>query len=95
MTPVAVKELQTNTTAVLDRAQRERVVITRRGKPCAVVIGVENYDEEDFELARSADFWRLIEERRRGPMVPLAAVKRRLAKAKSGNGKAKGRKPRD
>ena len=69
MRPVAVSELHGNTTAVLNRAQRERVVITRSGKPCAIVIGVENYDAEDFDLARSADFWRLIEARRQGPMM--------------------------
>jgi prevent-host-death family protein len=92
MRPVAVTELQTDTTAVLDRAQRERVVITRSGKPCAIVIGVENYDVEDFDLARSADFWRLIEARRQGPMIPLAEVKRRLANTRARNGKPKRRK---
>ncbi len=91
MRPVAVTELQANTTAILDRAQRERVVITRSGKPCAIVIGVENYDAEDFDLARSADFWRLIEARRQGPMIPLAEVKRSLATARAGNGKARRR----
>ena len=94
MKPIALEELQTNTTAVLNRAQKERVVITRGGKLCAVVIGVENYDAEDIELARSADFWRLIEGRRQGEMIPLAEVKQRLAKSRSSNGKTRSGKRR-
>lgn len=89
MKPVALSELQAETSAVLDRAQRERVVVTRRGKPCAIVIGIENYDAEDFELASSADFWRMIEARRRGPMISLAEVRRRLAKTMRRDGKTK------
>src|SRR3990167_7565291 len=61
MKPFEVDELKSNAAGVLDRAQRERVVIMRLGKPCAVVIGVEHYDAEDFELARSAEFWQMIE----------------------------------
>ena len=91
MKPIGLKELKSNTAAVLNRAQQEHVVITRGGKPCAVVIGVENYDKEDLELSRSSEFWTLIESRRQGPMIPLAEVKRRLAKAKSRNGKVRRR----
>jgi prevent-host-death family protein len=76
---VPEKELQQNLDAVLTRAQRERIVISRRGKPCAVLVGIENYDAEDLELARSEDFWRMIDQRRSsGRSVPLVAVEARL-----------------
>ncbi len=93
MKPIAIEELRTNATAIMDRAQSERILITRRGKPCAVVVGVENYDQEDFELAQSADFWRMIEARRKeSPSIPLAEVKRQLGITRAGGTPSKSRK---
>ena len=45
----------------IDKAQQERVIVTRKGKPVALVIGI---DEEQLDLGRNDSFWRLIEERR-------------------------------
>lgn len=45
-------------------AQLERVVITRKGKPIALIVGVEGMDEEQLQLGVSDKFWRLIVERR-------------------------------
>jgi antitoxin (DNA-binding transcriptional repressor) of toxin-antitoxin stability system len=59
-------------------AQRERVVLLERGKPVAVVIGVENKDEEDIALEFSPEFWRMIEERRKRPTIPLEDVREAL-----------------
>ena len=54
--------------AVLDSciedAQRERVLITRNGKPVALLVGIEGMDEEQLQLAGSDRFWTLIAERR-------------------------------
>ena len=46
-------------------AARDRVVVTRKGKPVALVLGVEGVDEEQLQLGSSKKFWTLIEERRR------------------------------
>ncbi len=46
-------------------ARRDRVVVTRKGKPVALVLGVEGLDEEQLQLGSSEKFWKLIEERRR------------------------------
>jgi prevent-host-death family protein len=79
MSDVPEKELQQDLDAISTRAQSERIVISRRGKPCAVLVGIENYDVEDLELARSEDFWRMINQRRTsGQSVPLAEVDARL-----------------
>jgi prevent-host-death family protein len=79
MSDIPEKELQQNLDAILTRAQSERIVISRRGKPCAVLVGIENYDAEDLELARSEEFWRMITQRRTsGQSVPLAEVDARL-----------------
>jgi prevent-host-death family protein len=60
MSNVPEKELQENLDSILTRAQSERVVISRHGKPCAVLVGIEHYDAEDLGLASSEDFWRMI-----------------------------------
>jgi PHD/YefM family antitoxin component YafN of YafNO toxin-antitoxin module len=59
-------------------AQQERIVITRAGKPSAVVVGIESYDAEDLQLATSLEFWKMIQERRRGPEISLSQLKSRL-----------------
>ena len=48
MRTISDHEAQGDLQQVLDSAQNERVVITRRGKPAAVVLGLESYDEETW-----------------------------------------------
>jgi len=68
-------ELHTNLDAILNSAQSERIVISRRGKPCAVLVGIEDCDAEDLRLASSEEFWRMIRQRRtHGKSFPLAEV---------------------
>src|SRR5438874_9473682 len=67
-----------NIEGVLGSAQKERIMLTRDGKPSAILIGIESLDDEDLELAQSEDFWRLIEERRRGRSISLSQLKSRL-----------------
>jgi prevent-host-death family protein len=79
MRNVPETELQSNLDSILTRAQSERIVISRRGKPCAVLVGIEDYDAEDLALASSADFWLMIRQRRAGgKSFPLAEVEARL-----------------
>jgi prevent-host-death family protein len=52
-------------------SQDERVIVTQNGKPVALVIGLENKDEEDWQLEISSELWRLIEQRRKQPTTPL------------------------
>ena len=56
-------DLTTLDTCVRD-AQRERVIITRKGKPVALMVGVEGMDEEQLQLGASDKFWQLMAERR-------------------------------
>ena len=48
----------------INEAERERVVVTRNGKPVALVVSVRGMDEEQLQLGSSDKFWRLIAERR-------------------------------
>src|SRR3954451_15519264 len=99
MKTVAVSKVDAKLNAVVGTSQKERVVLTRGGKPSAVLIGIENYDAEDQAYATSAEFWRLIESRRQGRTVPLAELKTRLGHDNAGRHSPKmpiteGRTPR-
>jgi prevent-host-death family protein len=61
---IGLKEAKTNLSAFVDQSQRERILITRRGKPAAVVIGVEGQDLEQVLLGGDAEFWKMIQQRR-------------------------------
>lgn len=78
MKVVAVREAKQQLSGCIDRAQRERVLITRRGKPAALVIGVQGQDLEDVLLMQNPRFWELIETRRKQPSVSLADVRKRF-----------------
>ncbi len=52
MKSLAEKELKADLDSILTCAQSERIVISRRGKPCAVLVGIENYDTEDLDDSR-------------------------------------------
>ena len=86
MKNIAANELKENLDAVLSSVQGERIVISRHGKPCAVLVGIEDYDAEDLRLSSSQGFWRMIRSRRtRGKSIPLSDVEAHLESA--------GRKP--
>lgn len=55
----------------LQAAQEERVLVTRAGKPLALLVGVENKDQEDWDLETSSSFWQMIQQRRSRPKMPL------------------------
>ena len=83
MKTIPARKLQTDLDAVLQSSQKERILISRDGKPCAILVGVEDYDAEDLCLSTSPDFWLMIRQRRsQGCSIPLAEVESRFA----GNG---------
>lgn len=79
MKVVAVREAKQQLSACIDEAQRDRVLITKHGRPAALVIGVEGKDIEEVMLVSNPRFWRLIEERRAGKRsVSLEEARREL-----------------
>lgn len=78
MKTIAASEVRANLEAVLGSAQKERIVVTRGGKPSAVLFGIESYDDEDLQLVHSEVFWRLIQSRRQGRAMPLSELRTRL-----------------
>jgi prevent-host-death family protein len=73
-----MRDLQKNLKESIDNAQQDRVVITRHGKPAAVLIGVEGEDWDSVVLETDPKFWKLIHDRRKQPTVPLGEIKKRL-----------------
>lgn len=69
MKTAALKEVKAKLSEYCERSQGERVLITKHGKPLALMIGVEGRTLEDVLTAMNPDFWRLVEERRRQPTV--------------------------
>lgn len=78
MKTVPVRDLQKKLKQCIDEAQEGRVVITRRGKPAALLLGVEGKDWETVILETDPTFWKLIQERRKEPTISLKELKARL-----------------
>ncbi len=78
MKTVTVRDLQKKVKECVDQAQEDRVVITRHGKPAAVLVGVEDQDWETVVLQTDPTFWRLIRARRKQPTLSLSQLKSRL-----------------
>jgi len=55
--------------------------VTRNGKPVALIIGLEDLDEDDLRLAGSHKFWSLIAQRRSGKTISRAELEKRLEKS--------------
>ena len=78
MKTISVRDLQKKLKASVDEAQKDRVVITRHGKPAALLIGVEGQDWETVVTQTSASFWKLIEKRREEKTVSMDEIRRRV-----------------
>ena len=78
MKTVTVRDLQKKIKDCVDEAQKDRVVITRHGKPAAVLVGVEGEDWEDVVLQTDPAFWNLIRSRRAQSTMSLNELKRAL-----------------
>jgi len=78
MKTIPVRDLQKKIKECVDQAQRDRVVITRHGKPAAVLVGVEGEEWEDVILQTDPAFWKLIRARRKQPTLSLDELKKRL-----------------
>ncbi len=76
MKTINVRDLQKKVKECVDNAQLDRVVITRHGKPAAVLVGVEGEDWEDVILQTDPAFWKLIRARRKQPTLSLDELKK-------------------
>ncbi|MHB8483100.1 MAG: type II toxin-antitoxin system Phd/YefM family antitoxin [Nitrospiria bacterium] len=78
MKTISIRDLQKKLKESVDASQSDRLVITRRGKPAAVLVGIEGTDWETVVLEAKPQFWRLIEKRRKQPSISMAEMKKKL-----------------
>jgi prevent-host-death family protein len=86
MKVIGLKE--TNLDDCVSEAQRDKIVITRNGKPVALVVGVAGLDAEQLELGTSPEFWNLIVKRRRQRTITRAQLEGRIRRAAKGKPEA-------
>jgi len=65
--------------ACVRESQRERVLVTRDGRPVAMVVGLAGLDEDQLQLGTSDKFWQLITARRKQSTVSRAELERMVA----------------
>lgn len=82
MKTVGVEETTIDT--CVDDAQRERIVVTRKGKPVALIVGIKGMDQEQIALGTSDEFWRLLAERRSQKTLSRAELDQAVAELDSG-----------
>jgi prevent-host-death family protein len=92
MKVAALREVKEAFSKFVERAQKERVLVTRHGKPAALVIGVEGQDLESLLTASDPNFWAMIERRRREPTISLGELEERLERTRPGRPRATARK---
>ncbi len=78
MKTVTVRDLQKKVKDCVDDAQEDRVIITRRGRPAAVLIGVEDKDWEAVVLQTDPAFWKFIRSRRRQPTLSIDEIRAKV-----------------
>ena len=73
----------------VNSARSERVILTRDGRPVALVVSIEGMDDEQIELGASDKFWKLIAERRKEKPISRAALDRRIKSRTASRRRAK------
>jgi len=58
---IPMRELKINPSAVLNRLGREDMVVTRNGKPAAVLLGLDEDTLEDYMISRNPLFTKELE----------------------------------
>ena len=79
MKVVALGKVKNEFSTYVDQAQHDQVLVTRHGRPAAIIIGVAGEDIEDLMTRSDPEFWEMIEARRTAAkLVSAAEMRRRL-----------------
>jgi hypothetical protein len=74
---------QVNIEECVRDAQHGRVVLTRKDKPVALLVGVKGLDLEQIELGQADELWTLIKQRRQEKTMTRAQLEERLASSEA------------
>lgn len=64
MKSASLREVKEQLSHFVATSQKDSVLITKHGKPAALVVGVAGHDMEDIFYMTSPHFWRMIQRRR-------------------------------
>lgn len=78
MKVLPIREAKAKLSQWIEAAQEERILITRHGKPMALLSGVSGYDMEQVMLLSNPKFWKLIEERRGQKTLSRSELEKKL-----------------
>ena len=62
----------------MGRRFHEEKIVTSKGKPLALIVGVKGLDQEQLELGSSNKFWEMITKRRAQKAFTRAGLERKL-----------------
>ena len=79
MKETTLEQLPAAAQSLISGAEHQRILVTREGKPFAVIVGIEHKDAEDLRLEESPEFWKMIEERRGRPTISIEEYEATLA----------------
>ncbi|HTM44302.1 MAG TPA: type II toxin-antitoxin system prevent-host-death family antitoxin [Polyangiaceae bacterium] len=80
MKTAALRDVKARLSEYCERAQYERVLVTKHGKPLALMVGVQGRDLEELLTTANPEFWLLVDERRRQPELSQAELLIRLGR---------------
>ncbi len=88
MKVVALREAKASLSAYIEKAQQDRILITKHGRPAALLVGVEGEEIEELLTMGNPRFWEMIESRRRSRKTfSMGEVRRRLRVPKKTEGR--------
>lgn len=78
MRVVPLAEAKMSLSAYVKAAQKDHILVTRHGRPAAILIGVQGEAIEDLLTSADRGFWKMIRERRSERSLSEAKVRRDL-----------------
>lgn len=90
MKVVALGQAKNKLSAYVDQAQHDRVLVTRHGRPAAIIIGVQGEEFEDLMTRSDPEFWQMIGTRRNASkIISSDEIRRRLGVTRKRRAKRK------
>ena len=71
MKSVPLREAKQQLSEYVGKSQQEKILITKHGRPAALIWGVEGHDFEDVLYMTDPVFWKMIRSRRLQKAVPF------------------------
>lgn len=79
MKVVSLRDAKAGLSELVEKAQTERVLVTRHGKPAVLLVGVAEHEMEELLTMANPQFWELIEASRKSARTfSLDEVKKRF-----------------